>query len=270
MNMKDKIKAFNQRWEIPEETEPSALFAEFKTRVLNVFRDVDKHILPHSDERFCQIFGIDYREREGHPYILIQLKSAVNEVEIYRIIEVIFSLRIHDNSRFNPRTTDYYYRQVSEAFDLSGVNAVMVEHADHGVIIVPVGEAKLDEELVNPALSFLDDSSNGHFVSALRLYQQKNWIRSAESVRRSLEEYLRKKLNNKAGLKANITALRDILKNEKSPAQIRNILNTAFSHLDQFFNENSKHNDGELDEADAEFLIYQAALLMRYIEKAIH
>ena len=181
-----------------------------------------------------------------------------NEIEFYRLIEVILLL-------LQGYKVSDYIRKVEEAVEISDVNCAIKAY-ENKVILYPKGEEKLDEELVNYVLSFLDESSNKHFEDALKFYQSKNWVKSAESLRRSLEEFLRFKLKNKKGLKENIGNLEKKLKDEKNSSKIRNIIFQVFNYLDSYFNENSKHNDGKIDEVENEFLIYQVSLLMRYIE----
>ena len=130
----------------------------------------------------------------------------------------------------------------------------------------------MDEKLVNDVLEFLPTESSGHFVSALKFYEEcgnENCIKSAESLRRALEEFLRFKLNNTMGLQQNIKETGKELKKRGGDAQIRNIIAQIFGYLDQYFNENSKHNDGEIDEPENEFLIYQIGLLMRYLNRIL-
>ena len=112
----------------------------------------------------------------------------------------------------------------------------------------------------------------GHILqNALKLYLEgpDKFIKSAESLRRSLEEFLRYKLKNNAGLKANITNLQNKLKQDKRDSIIRNIIGTVFTKLDEYFNENSKHNDGDIDETEIEYLIYQTGVLMRYVNNNV-
>lgn len=59
------------------------------------------------------------------------------------------------------------------------------------------------------------------------------------------------------------------LKSDGRDPQVRNVIFQVFSYLDQYFNENSKHKDGDIDSAENEYLIYQIGLLMRYLDKAI-
>ena len=70
-------------------------------------------------------------------------------------------------------------------------------------------------------------------------------------------------------MKIRISEFQTKLKSDKRDAQVRNIIGSIFNYLDQYFNENSKHNDGDIDDAENEFLIYQTGLLMRYLNNTI-
>lgn len=271
LNWKNKKDSFNKRWNIAETIDSSIIFLQFRTRILNIFNDIDKHVYSDGVKIFCQYFSIIYDENH-HGYIRGALISVSNIVDLYEMLEVIFALDIYDNSHYiaaEYKDKRWYLREAKEVFEISNLETRIVETKEHEILIIPDREEKLDKELVDLALSFLDENSNSHFLSALKFYEQKRWVKCSESIRRSLEEYLRNKLKNEVGLKENISNLGKILKKENSSVQIRNIIITIFSYLDSFFNENSKHKDGDLDESDAEFLIYQTALLMRYIEKYV-
>lgn len=270
MIWKDKIDAFNRRWNITPTADSPTTFFEFKTRIVNVLQDIDSHVYPREVGKFCKIFSISYQDdRRG--YIVHALSSASSLIEMYKMLEIIFAFDVYDNGRYihENKNKGWYLQETKEAFDLSNVQARIVLTKQDEIIIAPAGEHKLDEELTNLALSFLGEKSNSHLVSALGFFEEKKWVKCSEGIRRSLEEYLREKLENNVGLSSNITEVGKTLKAQKSPTQVRNIIMSTFSHLDHFFNENSKHNDGDLEEADAEFLIYQTTLLMRYIEKHI-
>ena len=55
------------------------------------------------------------------------------------------------------------------------------------------------------------------------------------------------------------------LKDKNKQVEIRNIM----SLLDKFFNENTKHKDGNIQEPENEMLIYQISLIMRYLNKIL-
>ena len=270
------MQEFNQRWNVENNESYGESFAKFKIRILNILKNIDNQVTEGSVTLFCQLYGIPESwgsysgRRRLSANIINRINGENNEVEFYRLLEVIFSLDIRSLDgyggweEYNKRSI---YKEVCQAIGFSDVNLATTMTEKGEIIFYPKGEELLDNELVNFVLSFLSVESNKHFEEALGFYGAKKWVKCAESLRRSLEQYLRKKFNNNIGLKTNIVEIGKKLKNQNSPAQIRSIVSIIFGHLDQFFNDNSKHNDGELEESDAEFLIYQTALLMRYIEK---
>ncbi|MFA7614147.1 MAG: hypothetical protein WCY48_07900 [Candidatus Caldatribacteriota bacterium] len=278
MNLKDKIEKFNRRWNIDPKESPEESFNKFKTRILNIFNDIDQHVTEASISEFCQFYGIqevwEYNYAGTTKWgqnIVHHLVQENIPVEFYKLLEVIFALQITSEYGYShdiKYSKEILLRETSKAINYSNVGLDM-QIKDGEVIFYPKGEELLDDELVNIPLSFLNTKSSEHFIDALRFYQDKKPIKSAESLRRTLEEFLREKLTNQKGLDANITELQKKIKTDGRDAQIRNIINSIFTYLDQYFNSNSKHNDGDIDEVENEFLIYQTGLLMRYINKNI-
>lgn len=278
MDLKSKMEKFNKRWNITSTDSYEEVFKKFKTRILNIFGDIDRHVTDASITAFCQYYGIKevwhsqmYGDHSWSTNIIDRLKAEENEKEFYRLIELIFSLDITSTMGYDHRYTyskNILLRDVTNAVELSDVNVAITISNDE-VILYPKGEKELDDELVNRTLLFLNGQSNEHFEHALKFYQAKNPIKSAESLRRSLEEFLRFKLQNQKGLDANITELQKKLKSDKRDPQVRNVIFQTFTYLDQYFNENSKHKDGDIDPTENEFLIYQTGLLMRYSDQTI-
>lgn len=279
MNLKDKIQKFNKRWNVGDAESCEESFNKFKIRILNILKNIDGQVDKESISLFCQFYGIpekwesnSYSDESWSKNIITRLKEENNEVEFYKLLEVIFSLnimRLMGYSVSEEYSRESLYREVRQAIEFSSVNLATTITKEGDIIFYPRGEELLDDGLVDSVLSFLNKESNAHFVEALGFYQQKKWIKCSESLRRSAEEFFRFKLENKNGLAANITEIGKLLKNEKSPVQARNIVVQTLGYLDQFFNENSKHNDGNLGEEDAEFLIYQVGLVLRFIEKHV-
>ena len=300
--MSFKKEHFNKRWNITSSDSDEETFRKFKTRIQNIFETiecsyiqidlydsvdegietgVDKSVTKKSIFRFCQYYGISQSEVTERT-IIDRLNNEANEKEFYRLIEVILSLEYktshtthykefgceEDEEPMNQEQKSLIIEKVKEAFYLSDVNMAIGENSNRGIILYPKREKNLDEELVNKTLSFLNKESNKHFEEALKSYQSKKSVKSAESLRRSLEEFLRCKLENKIGLKENINTLQKKLKeSNNSQSEIRNIIFQIFNYLDKYFNEHSKHGDGNINEVENEFLIYQTGLLMRYIDK---
>jgi len=273
MNFKEHKKDFNKRWNITLSNSPEEAFKKFKQRILNILQ-LQKMMDLIRDRivfDFCQYYGIkDTQKEDYYDHSVINRVLAENtEKEFYRLIEVILCLvNIEEMNLLSPcnREAQFLKEKVKQAVELSDINVSIVENSKGQIILYPKGEKELDEKLVNTVLFFLNEKSNKHFEEALKFYQSKKPVKSAESLRRSLEEFLRHKLENTKGLKANIETLQKQLKNN-SHSEIRNIIFQNFKYLDKYFDEHSKHNDGNIKEPENEFLIYQTGLLMRYINE---
>lgn len=276
-----KINKFNKRWEIIDDSTYEEEFEKFKIRVLNIFSDIDDNVSHEGISKFCQLLGIPEKWkndgiRKWTKVIIDSLNQENNENKFYRLLQIIFYLPIQtsvDDYYMNEIThsKDILYRKLVDAIKFSKVN-IAITKKDKEIILFPRGEEKLDQKLVEEVLSFLNDKSSKHFVDALNFYEKgikKDRVKSAESLRRSLEEFLRFKLKNQKGLDKNIKELQKRLKADGRDPSIRGIIFQTFSYLDTYFNENSKHKNGNINEEENEFLIYQTGLLMRYIEKGL-
>ena len=281
MGIKERLQNFDKRWSIVNDSSYEEEFNKFKQRVLNIFSDIDSHVSEEGVATFCQILGI--REewvRSFHDDHLVgnniinALIQESNEKKFYRLLEIISLLPIQTSAGYGGEIThsrSRVFNQLARAIELSNVDLSMVVNGNQ-IIFHPKGEEKFDKVLVDEVLSFLNPESQGHFVDALTGYlnfSPSNAIKSAESLRRSLEEFLRYKLGNQQGLEKNILELSKKLKTDGRDANIRNTIFSTFSLLNQYFNENSKHRDGEIGEAENEFLIYETGLLMRYVDKSV-
>lgn len=274
--IKQKMEDFNKRWNVASTQSYANEFKIFKTRILNTLQDVDANIPDEGITKFCNLVGITAKwkftvQTQYSTNIFDTFMLEENEKEFYRLIEYLFLLPFNFPSSFNDDFDSYrenYYLLIKEVIDYSKVNVRILKNGDD-ILLCPKGEDLLDEELVNEVMTFLNQQSNNHLIEALKFYENLNGVKSAESLRRSLEEFLRYKLNNIKGLKNNISELQRRMKEDNRKPQIRNIITQVFKYLDQYFNENSKHQDGEIDEAENEYLIYQVGVLMRYINKVI-
>lgn len=146
-----------------------------------------------------------------------------------------------------------------------GVN---LKRLNDGVVSFPAGEKLLDEELVETPLSFLEGNPLEEYKKALKNFRDLRWEECSEKIRRTLEEYIRSKLDTTKGLKGAIPELGKKLKYlPEFPAHLQNTLVSILHTLDINFNEASKHQSKTFGEAECEFLIYQAGLIMRFLNK---
>ena len=272
MNPKNHRKDFNRRWEITSSDSYEEAFKKFKQRIINIFiLFLRKSLFGFGDDGiyyFCQYYGIaksSWEHISKNP-IMNRLYNENNEKEFYCLIEVICLALQKSFPKYFPQKKYFStVQQIQEAVQMSDVNLTLALSRDERIILHPEGEPKLDEDLVNKTLSFLNEKSNHHFEEALKFYQKRDPIESAENLRRALEEFLRHKLQNTKGFQANIKILRKELEEKGAPPEIRNITHKIFDYLDKYFNEHSKHGSRDIPEPENEFLIYQTGLLLRYI-----
>lgn len=278
MDFRQKYKAFKKRFEVADkQLDPVKEFQVFKQRILNICEYIDIHVEDEGVVRFCTWLGkpvIRYKGAVKHFHnIRDALAEETDEAQFYFLIELIFALPIKTESYGqNVRySRNILYQKVVEAFHISDINANLTV-VDNEVLVYPRGEDVLDKGLVEEVFEFLNVDSQKHFVTALKFYKKgadESCIKSAESIRRCLEEFLRFKLNNSKGLDGNLKELLARFKNLKISAQIKEIVHQCLACLDEYFNEHSKHKDGKIGEAENEFLLYQSGLLMRYINKVL-
>lgn len=272
------MESFNKRWKIKSKRSYQEEFKMFKQRVMNIFKEIDMLIEKEGVKQFCLYYGIEEvwygngMSPSTSDNIFKHLNAEWNEKEFYRAIELIFSLDMKPQSDLrygiSIDTKAKLYREFLEVLKFSKVNlAVAISNND--IVLYPQGETMLDMELVNYPLSILDSKSGKHFIDGLKFYEDNNAVKSAESLRRTIEEFLRHKLKNKKGLKENIRILGGHMKDNNIDMGLRNVIIDDLNKLNGYFDEESKHNDGEIGERVNEFLIYKIGLLIRYIGKAI-
>lgn len=283
MKLNKKTQDFNRRWNIRDKSSQKEKFQKFLNRIFNILGDIDRHVSRKSISEFCNELGIiekwesqRYGSRTWSLNIINALKQEENPKKFLRIIELIFELEIHketDLNHFPIYSKDILYRKVAEAIEVSDIDASITKK-NGDVIIYKSGEELLDKELVNKAISFLSGLPEQYFLDALKDYKKNtplNRVKSADSLRRTLEEFLMIKLSNQKGLSENIKELGKQLKEKCVNNHIRIlIVSKILNYLDQpFFNENSKHKAGKISNAENEFLIYEVALLLRYIQEIL-
>ena len=298
MNFKEYEKKYNELWDINSSDSYEKAFCKFKQRIINIFQNVelmcgdinttyylkgiDNIVTKESALDFCQYYSIPekwetgpglkgtFESLAGHNIrvtIIHRLKNEINEKNFYKLIGVMLNL-LNIRKGFidsGKETKRFLIKKVTEAIEMSDVN-VAIGQSKNIIVLYPKGERKLDEELVNKPLSFLDKESSKHFQEALKFYQTKNFRESADNLRRSLEDFLRFELENQKGLKLNIKTLQEQLKGKNSPSEVRNIIFQTFNYLDKYFDEYSKHGN-KVGELENKFLIYQTGLLMTYINE---
>ncbi|MFA7361774.1 MAG: hypothetical protein WC139_12135 [Candidatus Kapaibacterium sp.] len=273
--IKQKLEEFDKRWNIINDLDYQTEFEKFRLRIINLLNTNRLLITSEYLKKFCQIWALEYNEdlylsTIFQNTVINSSKTENNEKHFYKLIQSLFYLP--DEGWYNRYSNEMKY--ITDLFDIiqdivnySNIN-LSVSINNFNVILYPKGEKELDEKLVNQVLSFLNPDSNTLFKEGLTSYLEvtdRSFIDAVDKMRRTLEEFLRFKLSNKKGFKENIKELNTIHKADKKDKQIRNIIINVFNYLDEYFNENTKHKDGDIDDNECEYIIYQTGVLLRYI-----
>ena len=266
-------KDFCKRWNVEYVEDSFKEFQKLKVRIENTSSTYSGELclkLIHFE--FCKKIGLSIESS-----VYYYLTKTSDEAEYFWRLENILNILNKQaysaklNAPFIKDRINHghlFLHRLFEAIDISCTNLGYSSTKEGEIILHPKGEKLLDKELIENALNFLNEASTKHFIDALKFFE-KSPIKSVESIRRCIEEFLRYKIKNKQGLVANIKNLQEKLKVDQKSSQIRNIIFQIFSYLDMYFNDNSKHNDGEVGKAENEFIIYQGALLMRYVNEVV-
>lgn len=143
----------------------------------------------------------------------------------------------------------------------------IIKNKDNDYITYPQGEPMLDEKVVDRALLSLDGDSAKEYKKALKACASKRWNDSSENTRRTLEEYLRQYLNNKAGLEANSSKIGKFLKDANVAEHFRISIVNQIKTLENQYNSGSKHNSKTQGAAEAEYLIYSVGIVVNTLEQ---
>ena len=267
MDLISHRESFNSRFNIKEpELSDEDILRELKKRILGnlkfpgslnvrAYSVIDKFLSAKGRLLFNQITGAERlfsstRDAMNNEKTAFSYLSEASSLEDFLLtIEILSKLPFS-----KPRYKVNFIKMIENAVQFTPkINIRMTQNKEGEIIFYPKGEQFLDENLINKTLSFLDTKSNHHFEDAIREYQNRKSIKSGESSRRTLEEFLRYKMKNKKGLQFNIQELQKPIKEKVSSPELRNIIFQNLKFLDNFFNKSTKHNDGIISENDNEF-----------------
>jgi hypothetical protein len=129
----------------------------------------------------------------------------------------------------------------------------------------PAGHPGYDRKFVVEVAEVLGEKSKEEFLSALRLYKEGKGSLAVGKTRRALEELLRELLHNKKGLNSNLAELKKWLDEKGTDEAIIKYFTSLIGFIDQKYNDLEKHNSVNHDSKSAEYFIYQAGLISRYL-----
>lgn len=246
--------------------------------------------------------------------ILYLLQNADNFVEFLFILRFIINEIAHfyAQDRFNGTRHIFKFLNIQnsdlienlqECFEISNVNVkLMFDRSNHTnyfeIDFYPKGDKVLDKALVDEVLPLLNESSKHEYLQALKCYLDKEYVKSADHLRRTLESWLKetfnleKTLNNilknidkeisKAlGSKIETKFGKNTDKTNLQLSYISTFISEAFPSLINLFDKYEiPHNNGGLKhatatvarlmEAELEFMLYQTGAIIRFINNILN
>jgi len=200
------------------------------------------------------------------------------------------------------RHTDFI-EHLKKCFEISNINVkLLLDRTNHPyyfeIDFYPKGDKVLDKTLVDEVLPVLNESSKHEYLQALKCYLDKEYVKSADHLRRTLESWLKetfnldKTLNNilknidkeisKAlGSKIETKFGKNTDKTNLQLSYISTFISEAFPSLINLFDKYEiPHNNGGLKhatatvarlmEAELEFMLYQTGAIIRFINNILN
>lgn len=259
-----KMSSIHDRWGVKQPPDEQRL--QLKNRLITFLGligfEVDESDVVTMCLRFgktkSQVASFNKYDYTWRLYTEHEIQNAQNSFEIAYIIECLMNVV----DKFG---SDAVGSQIKKILAMSNSDFNLVK-TKKGWLTYPKGEKLLDEKVVEKALTFLTDKPLDEFTHALEHFSQKHYVEAAEKSRRSLEEYLRQTLSRpKLGLDAGIKELGSLMKLKNIENHRNQLIIKQLRLLDGHFNDSSKHNS-KTDESEAEFLIYQVASILKFID----
>lgn len=186
------MKNFQSRWGIDQS--PAEEWGKFKKRLKVVIGDPKLEASPDEIKVFAFRLGQDTEDiaspdNFGHSWFL-DIGDLIDDVDSdQEIAEIVESLLNSIEYGINADQISKYINNNS--------SGIRISQSKQGWVTYPRGEKMLDEKLVEKPLNFLDGQALIEFKKALGHYKFHRWEESAEKARRTIEEYLRNKLNSR-------------------------------------------------------------------------
>ena len=250
---------FRQRWGLPEE-DFDKRFQKAIYRILALTGDMIK-IESSESNVLAYIAGVPtdaYVSWDGYFDVKKYLLGAKQPYELAEKIENLLECSILDGAQ---------KEGVVVVINRENIGIRFSKNKKGDYITYPQGEPMLDEKVVERTLLSLDGESANEYEKALKAYASGKWNESSNATRRTLEEYLRQYLNNKAGLETNIKTIGESLKKAGVAEHFRKSIINQLRTLDSHYNSGSKHSSNTQGAVEAEYLIYSVGVIVSTLEQ---
>lgn len=266
------MNSFNKRWNIADDFSDEEEFQKLKIRINNIIKkfEIDKRVHILGVDYFCNeiwietksnelVSGLDWYSYYDWKNIEDFFLWVKNIQELAKWLEILSETPSKEN-------ISWIIDRINESAIIKSKIINWKIFLDWSILTYPSWEKILDEEVVNNVLSFLGGVPWEHFISALKSLW--TW-QSLEALRKTLEEFLRLKLENDKNYENNINELWKILKSRSTEAVLQKIIINQLKSLEWYFNESSKHKTRTISISENEHILYWVANVLKIINEII-
>jgi hypothetical protein len=261
---------FRKRWNV--ETTERDQFREFQSRALYTVMNVLESDLVSRPE-----LSYEYAKIIGRPPDLFTLRlpgQSIDETRVWKVLEdpflrpseFMFHLESLFHLSFNGDVLMQLAAGLREDIKTSGAPVVLA-HSHDKYIFYRKGARLLDEHVVNEDLEWLSDYPKALAAFENALVQSSNPSKQREtldSLRVSLENFLRQLLGNRKSLENNKDTLLKWMDDHGTNVETRDMVRQLFQFYCRYQNEHVKHGDG-WKPAEVDFILYLTATFIHLL-----
>lgn len=261
------VNGFRKRWNV--EANDEQRLGEFRNRALHTVASlVGPYLLayPHWSNDYLKIVGKPpdfdtlFMNNVTFTPVWHLLENSTGMQELVFLLEGLFHLPIGDKG------LEQLTAGLNEDIAASGVPIVLV-HKKGGYLFYRKGVKLLDELVVNADLAWLCDYPDALIAFEKALVQSPDSSKQREmldSLRVSLENFLRQLLGNKKSLENNKEALLKWMDDHGTNTETRQMVRQLLTFYCDYQNNHVKHGDG-WKRAEVDFILYETATFMHLL-----
>lgn len=260
---------FRKRWNV--DTTEIQRFEEFQSRALHTVSTVVGSDLISRPE-----LSNDYLRIIGHPpdVRLYWLVQSVRDTPVWEVLadtmvqawEFVFRLESLFHLSFRAETLEYLAAGIREDIRASGAPMVLARSKGN-YLIYRKGARFLDEKVVNADLEWLSDYPKALAALENALAQSADPAKQREmldSLRVSLENFLKQLLGNRRSLENNKEALLKWMDECGTNTETRQMMSQLFQSYCNYQNNHVKHDDS-WKPAEVDFILYLTATFIHLL-----
>lgn len=276
MEIEKRLKNHYRRWNI--EFNSQEQFVKFKYRLIDIiyqeiysfsFNNVEKFDkLDCSFKRMFMLHKPDKPEIETSIYKIIE--NCKNLSELATVFQILFWVLENQGDETQQMASEIV-KEIRKVSQLTPSASFVVKKRGKQFILYPPGDPFLDKEIIDYTLVGLEHYPKAakYFEKALKIYlhgETDKYRELLDNLRFSLEQLLKKILDNDKSLEKQNKILYDYLKNKGLQPPVRNFFDLIFNKQNTYYNDASKHNDN-YSLYDIEFMIYFTGNFIRLLLK---